>query len=167
MIENKKLSLIKLTNNCGCFDLQFRKDVRHKRTGSPTYFRWNLQFVITESKDKYNELYKLGSELKCGKITNSRGQTRFSVQKIDDIKEKIIPYFRKNQLSGKKKSDFNLWQKAVEIIYNNKGKSLINWKKNEFLQLIEIQKASVKYKEKPRQSKWVEDAITLAKTLKS
>jgi hypothetical protein len=59
-----------------------------------------------------------------------------------------------------------LWQKAAGIVQNNKGKSLINWKKNEFLQLIEIQKSAVKYKEKPRQSKWVKNAQDLAKTLK-
>src|SRR3989339_284663 len=130
MIENKKFNISELVSNYGCFDLQFRKDTRHKRTGSPTYYRWNTQFVITSPK------------------------------------EKIIPYFRKNQLSGKKKGDFNLWQKAVEIIYLNKGKSLLNWKRNEFLQLLEIHKSAIKYKEKPRQSKWIEDATNLSKTLK-
>ena len=165
--ENKKINISELVSNYGCFDLQFRKDKRHKRTGSPTYYRWNTQFIITSPKDKIELLNKIGSELKCGKTNISKDQARFSVQKIDDIKEKIIPYFKKNQLSGKKKNDFNLWQKAVEIIYLNKGKSLINWKKNEFLQLLEIHKSAIKYKEKPRQSKWIEDATTLAKTLKS
>jgi hypothetical protein len=164
--ENKKLNIVDLVNNYGCFDLQFRKDTRHKRTGSPTYYRWNTQFIITSSKDKIELLNKIGAELKCGKTNVSKDQARFSVQKIEDINTKIIPYFKKNQLSGKKKSDFNLWQKAVEIIYKNKGKSFLTWKRNEFLQLLEIHKSAVKYKEKPRQSKWTKTAEELAKNLK-
>lgn len=167
VVKNKKFNISELVSNYGCFDLQFRKDTRHKRTGSPTYYRWNTQFIITSPKEKIDMLNKISHELKCGKINISKDQARFSVQKVDDIKEKIIPYFKKNQLSGKKKSDFNLWQKAVEIIYNNKGKSFLAWKRNEFLQLLEIHKSAVKYKEKPRQSKWIEDANNLAKTLKS
>jgi len=164
--ENKKIDIVEIANNYACFDLQFRQDVRHKRTGSPIYYRWKTQFIITISKDRIAELNLIYAELDCGKVSISQNQARFSVQKIEDIKEKIIPYFKKNSLAGKKKNDFNLWQKAVEIIYNNKGKVFMSWKKNEFLQLIEIQKTALKYKERPRQSKWQKTAEELAKTLK-
>ena len=166
-MKKENLNIVDLVNNFGCFDLQFRKDVRHKRTGLPTYHRWKMQFIVTSQKEKMSLLQKLEREFKCGKISSSNEQARYSVQKIEDINKIIVPYFKKNNLENKKKSDFNLWQKAAGIIYANKGKSLLLWKRNEFLQLIEIQKSAIKYKQKPRASKWINDAQDLAKTLKA
>jgi len=160
-------SIVNITNNDGCFDLQFRKDIRRERTNSPTYYRWKAQFIITSPKDNIKVLEKIGREFECGKVTVSKDQARYSVQKIDDIIDVIIPYFKKNSITGNKKSDFNLWAKAVGIIYQNKGKSLTSWKKSDLLQLIEIQKTSVKYKINPRQSKWIDVAQTFAKSLKN
>jgi len=154
-----------IVNQDGCFDLQFRKDVRRERTNSPTYYRWKAQFIITSQKDNIKVLEKIGKEFDCGKVTISRDQARFSVQKIDDIVEVVIPFFRKNLLEGNKKKDFDLWSKGVNIIHNNKGKSLVSWKKSDLMQLIEIQKAGVKYKNKPRTPKWLEMAQTFTKNI--
>ena len=153
-----------LVNNDGCFDLQFRKDTRHERTNSPTYYRWKAQFIVTSPKSDIKFLNKLKSEIGCGDVTVSKEQARFSVQKIDDIVEVVIPYFRKNCLADKKKKDFQLWIKGVEVIKNNKGKHLADWKKSDLISLVQIHKSSAKYKTNPRQPKWLEMAQTLAKT---
>jgi len=158
-------SIVNITNQDGCFDLQFRKDTRHERTNSPTYYRWKAQFVITTSVVNKNVAEKIVKELKCGAISISKDQARFSVQKIDDIVGVVIPYFRKNALAGNKKQDFSLWSKAVEIIYQNKGKQLASWKKSDLLALVEIQKTGAKYKTRAREPKWLEMAQTLAKTI--
>lgn len=164
-MATENFNIANLTNTDGCFDLQFRKDVRRERTNSPTYYRWKAQFVITSPKENIKVLQKLEKEFDCGKITISKDQARFSVQKIDDIVEVIIPFFRKNLLAGNKKKDFDLWRKAVEIIHQNKGKALNSWKKSDLAQLIEIQKTGVKYKNKPRQPKWLEMAQTFARSI--
>lgn len=165
-----KLNVCSLVNNDGCFDLQFRKDTRHERTNSPTYYRWKAQFIVTAPKIDIKILEKIKNEIGCGDITISKGQARFSVQKIDDVVKIVVPYFRKNCLPvsrailfDKKKKDFELWAKAVEIIKNNKGKFLASWKRSDLLNLIEIHKSSVKYKNKPRPAKWLEMAQTVAK----
>jgi hypothetical protein len=158
-------NIANITSSDGCFDLQFRKDTRRERTNSPTYYRWKVQFVVTMPKDNIKILQKLEKEFDCGKITISKDQARFSVQKIDDIVEVVVPFFRKNLLTGNKKKDFDLWKKSVEIIYRNKGKALVSWKKSDLAQLIEIQKAGVKYKNKPRQPKWLDMAQTLSRTV--
>lgn len=157
-------SVPSLVNNDGCFDLQFRKDTRHERTNAPTYYRWKAQFVVTLPKDNFKTLEKIKKEIGCGDVTVSKDQARFAVQKIDDITAKVIPFFRKNALADKKKKDFELWSKGAEIIARNKGKALMAWKKNEILQLIEIHKASAKYKNRPRAPKWIDTAKMFAKT---
>ena len=164
-VIKKSFNVANLVNNDGCFDLQFRKDIRRERINYPTYYRWKAQFVVTSSKDNAKVLKKIKKEIGCGKITISKGQATFSVQSIGDISKSVVPFFRKNSLADKKKKDFELWAKAVEIIHRNKGKYIANWKKNELLSLIEIQNSSAKYKSRPRACKWLEMARTLSKTI--
>ena len=167
MTTTKSFDIVDLVNSDGCFDLQFRKDTRHERTNSPTYYRWKAQFVVTSPKSEIKILEKIKKELCCGQICISKDQARFSVQKISDITEAVVPFFKKNCLSNKKKKDFDLWAKAVEIIQKNKGKYLSAWKKSDLCTLIEIHKSSAKYKNKPREPKWLEMAKTLSKTVKT
>ena len=157
-------SVTKIVNNDGCFDLQFRKDTRHERTGAPTYYRWKTQFIVTSPKENVKTLEKIKKEMGCGKVTVAGSQARFSVQNIGEISGIVVPFFRKNSLTDKKKKDFELWSKAVEIIERNKGKALTAWKKNELCSLMEIHKSSAKYKNKPRQAKWLDMAKALTKT---
>jgi len=156
-------NIVNLVNNDGCFDLQFRKDTRHERTNSPTYYRWKAQFVVTGPKENIKVLEKIKNTLDCGQVCVSKDQARFSVQKISDIAETVVPFFKKNSLGQNKKKDFQLWAKGIEIIQRNKGKYLASWKKNDICTLIEIHKSSAKYKNKPRQPKWLEMAKTLSK----
>lgn len=157
-------NIVTLVNNDGCFDLQFRKDTRHERTNSPTYYRWKAQFIVTSPKENIKILEKVKKEIGCGEITISKDQARFSVQKISDITEAVVPFFKKNTLTDKKKKDFELWTKGVDIIQKNKGKFLSSWKKNDLCTLIEIHKSSVKYKNRPRTPKWLEMAKVFSKT---
>ena len=163
-MPKKTLNIIELVNNNGCFDLQFRKDTRHERTNSPTYYRWKIQFIITTPKENSKALEKSKKEIGCGNISIIKGQARYSVQKIDDVMEAIIPYFTKNTLGGNKKKDFDLWQKAAHIIYRNKGIYLSKWKKNDLLHVMQIHKTMAKYKQKPRKQKWHDMAETLTRT---
>jgi hypothetical protein len=163
-MAKQNFNIAALVNNDGCFDLQFRKDTRHERTNSPTYYRWKAQFIVTAPKANVKILEKVKKEIGCGQINISKDQARFSVQKIGDITGTVVPFFRRNCLAEKKKKDFELWSKAVEIIQKNKGKYLASWKKNDINQLIEIQKSSAKYKNRPKQPKWLQMARALSKT---
>lgn len=163
-MAKQNLNVCNLVNSDGCFDLQFRKDTRHERTNSPIYYRWKAQFVVTLPKADIKILENIKKEIGCGKVSVSKDQARFSVQKIDDVADVVVPYFRKNCLAEKKKKDFELWAKGVEIIQKNKGKYLADWKKSELNSLIGIQKSCAKYKVRPRSPKWLDMAQTLAKT---
>lgn len=161
----EKFSVTDLVNESGCFDLQFRKDVRHERTNAPTYYRWKVQFVITRPKESIKILQKVKRELRYGNVHTSNNQARFSVQNINHIVDSVVPFFNKNKLSGNKKRDFDLWQKAVSIIHQNKGKYIAEWKKNDLVSLIHIQKSAARYKNNPRESKWIDMAQLIAKSL--
>jgi len=151
------MNVTKIVNEAGCFDLQFRRDIRHKRTNSPTYYCWKAQFVITGSVEREDLLRKIQETLDCGRLHYITGtQIRYSVQKLEDLNNKIVPFFNEHSLSGNKKKDFELWAQAIDILYQNKGKSLSLWSKDLFRQLITIQKASQQYKsKKTRTSKWI------------
>jgi len=163
-MAKEDFNITSIVNSDGCFDLQFRKDTRHDRINSPTYYRWKAQFVVTEPKSKIKVLQKIKKEFECGEITISKDQARLSVQKINDIAQIIVPFFRKKPLKDNKKKDFEMWAKAVEILLKNKGKAMADWKKNELHSLIEIQKVCAKYKERPKKSKWLEIAHMMAKS---
>jgi hypothetical protein len=160
-MAKENFNIVNCVNNDGCFDLQFRKDTRHDRTNSPTYYRWKAQFIVTCPKENIRNLEKIKKELDCGQVCVYRDQARFSVQKISDIAETVVPFFKKNVLAEKKKKDFDLWAKGVEVIQRNKGKYLSTWKKNDICTLIEIHKSSAKYKNHPREPKWFDMAKSL------
>src|SRR3989344_1878260 len=125
-METKKnnFNIATIASNDACFDLQFRKDIRRERTNSPIYYRWKVQFIITGPKKDAKLMEKIKKEISCGNVNIIKNQARFSVQKISDIIENVVPFFKKNRLLGKKQRDFELWQRAANIIYNNKGKHI-------------------------------------------
>jgi len=164
-MATEKFNIVEVVNNNGCFDNYCRKDTRHERTGAPTYYRWKIQFIITEPKENIHILKKAQRHIGCGKITVAKNQARFSVQDIDDIVNIIVPFFTKNRLSGKKDKEFQLWKKAVTIISLNKGKSIATWKRNDLMKLIEIRKLHTTYKQKTKQLKWIDMAQEMTRSL--
>jgi len=146
-----------LINDSSCFDLQFRKDIRKERINAPAYYRWKAQFVITAPKDGIMALKEIKKAMKCGNVTIVGNQARLSVQKISDVADRTIPYVRKH-ISGTKKKEFELWQKAVEILMRNKGIPSTTWKKSDFLSLTHIHNSTAKYKSNPRKPKWLDTA---------
>ena len=154
-------SLATLANENACFDLQFRKDMRKERLNAPTYYRWKVQFIITGPKENLKVMKQIQKELQCGNIHVVKNQSRFSVQNLDEINNAVIPFFRKNTLSGNKKKDFELWRKAADIIYKNKGVYISKWEKQDLTSLMHIHTSIAKYKSAHRQPKWIEMAQLL------
>ena len=160
--NNKKLPgnyIAGFTDGEGCFCLKFRRDVRRERKNSPTYFYWSAEFAIAIRNDDVEILKKIKNTLKCGRISFSRENARYSVNKIEDLMHIIIPFFRKNRLYAKKRFDFELWSRAVEIIFNKtriqrgakKGKrgfEAIKWNNEEWEELMDIRRKMRQFKSK-------------------
>ena len=142
----------------GCFGLQFRKDVRHERKGTPVYYSWKAQFMITARKDEQDLFDRIKLFFGCGNIYKQLDhEIHYCVSNINELKDIISPFFKKYPLQGKKKNDFSLWVEAIDIIYRNK-KQKINTQKGtrgfvknpmsrkDFNRLLEIHNEMQKYK---------------------
>ncbi|MEZ4157008.1 MAG: LAGLIDADG family homing endonuclease [Candidatus Paceibacterota bacterium] len=158
------------TEGEGCFALKFRKMVRKERKGAPVYFMWSGEFAILLHGKDEKLLEKIRETIGCGSIKkNANGSIRYQVQKTEELKECIIPFF-KNKLHGSKAMDFKLWQEAIEIIYRNKRKKLnlekgkagfqrTEWDKKDLIRLVEIQKEMKNYKGGAgKEWKWIKEA---------
>lgn len=105
----------------GCFSLSFRKDVRHERSGSPVYYSWKAMFAVMLRIDDEEVLHMVKDTLGCGSITHAQaGAVRYQVANLDDLQAKLVPFFIRYPLIGKKGRDFELWKEAVQILYAKK-----------------------------------------------
>ena len=117
MTKKSNFNIVDVVNSNGCFDLQFRKDTRYERTNSPTYYRWKVQFVITAPKENMKVLERIKKTFDCGAISTTNNQSRFSIQKVNEITDTIVPFFKKHRLVEKKNKDFNIFyiDKRIKI----------------------------------------------------
>lgn len=168
---NSKLSLLPgefvagLTEGEGCFALKFRRDVKKDRPNSPAYFGWQALFAISLRKDDAPLLGKVKNALRCGSLSFSDDSIRFQIQDIETLVNKVIPFFDRFRLYGKKYNDFVLWKEAVMIIYRNKKKSVnvkqgrrgfipVIWNKKDLLRLKGIREEMKLFKSKGHPFKW-------------
>lgn len=101
----------------GCFALQV---LRHSKNGRDTLIAC---FSVKLRKDDEEILQLLKNKLDCGQIRyrDAYGKTKpsviYSVAKIADLRNKVIPFFEANPLLNKKHSDFLIFKEGIEFIY--------------------------------------------------
>lgn len=101
-----------------CFGIHSGK---HKRGDSVNR---TINFIIKLRDDDTEILYQIQKALDCGTVRGYknpyRGENRacaFTVSKVSDLFEKVIPFFEKYPLRAKKRLDFAIWKKAVTLMY--------------------------------------------------
>lgn len=129
-----------LVDGEGCFSFRPYNEVKRHRKGAPVYFRWQAEFVIGLRADDWQLLELVRDSIGCGTVTGSRGAVRYSVQGINKLRNIIVPLFIKHPLHGKKQKDFELWSRAIEILYqhaggNNKAFTKKPWEAEEIAKL--------------------------------
>lgn len=108
----------------GHFGLKHNLEVKLKRRGQPSYWRWSLDFAISLNEEDRPILEATRNTLMCGNISRQHNKTiQYRVYGFNDILNKIIPFFEKYSLRAKKKIDFILWKEAAKILaqYKNNG----------------------------------------------
>jgi hypothetical protein len=100
----------------GCFHISIFKSKTSKCKEAV-----KLSFILTQNvrdKDLMNSLIEY---LGCGYTTlENRGTIDFKVTKFSNIKDVIVPFFKKYPLQGVKSLDLGSFCKAVDIV-GNKG----------------------------------------------
>jgi len=80
-------------------------------------------FVIKVRADDVGALVLVQEAIGCGRITDERvyrgthTQRRYVVNKVSDLIEFVVPFFRAYPLRAKKHLDFEIWAEAVELLW--------------------------------------------------
>jgi hypothetical protein len=105
----------------GCFSVSIFKN-RTSKSG----FQVMPEFVVTQGQKSISVLEDIKNFFACGSIFVNRRHDnhkeniyRFCVRSRNDLYEKIIPFFRENQLRTSKRHDFVLFCEVVEMMRNN------------------------------------------------
>lgn len=118
----------------GSFHIALYKDVRMR-----TNLKIIPEFHVSQNEESRSVLEELRKILQCGNIkVNHRGNNSDSthvlvVRNRYDLKEKVIPFFRKYQLRTLKAKDFNYFSKVVEMMLEGRHQTTEGAK-----QIIEI-----------------------------
>ena len=101
----------------GCFSVSIFKN-RTSKSG----FQVMPEFVVTQGQKSLGSLQIIKDFFECGAIYINRRYDnhkeniyRYCVRSLKDLNEKIIPFFKANQLLTYKKNDFEIFCKAVEM----------------------------------------------------
>lgn len=86
-----------------------------------------LSFEIELRGDDRRILEEIRSYLGCGNIYELKydrygwmPHAKYSIRRLSDIRDKLVPFFKKYPLRGKKKKDFALFCKALEEVFEKK-----------------------------------------------
>jgi hypothetical protein len=124
--------IIGLVDGEGSFTVYLRKTGKYRKV--------ECHFYIKLVEDDLRLLKKIRKTLNCGNIYLQRDKRknhsdcyRFEVGNLKDIKEKIIPLFKGRLQSKKRKKDFEIFCRIVELVSEKKHLTLKGWKEIEKL----------------------------------
>ena len=126
--------IVGLTDGEGCFHVQIRRD-----------HRIVLRYFITQSCDNRIILDKVHEYFKCGYVYRKaqyHGKKKdayvFEVTKQDDIRRKIIPFFKKYPLQGIKNNSFLDFARIAEITHKRQDTRKLT--ESELSEVLELKK---------------------------
>jgi hypothetical protein len=99
----------------GCFIISVN-EASDRKVGAQA----KLAFDITQHQRDEELIKSLAGFFGCGAVYQNRGAFRFIVNKLSDINEKIIPFFIKYPVQGKKFLDFQDWCKVADMMKEKK-----------------------------------------------
>ena len=110
--------IVGFTDGEGCFSVAVIKN-KTTKFGKQIF----PEFVITQGAKSLTALKKVKSFFKCGNIfINKRYDNhnehlyRYCVRSLEDLNQKIIPFFEKHQLQTYKKNDFLIFKKVIKLM---------------------------------------------------
>ena len=106
----------------GCFSVSVIKN-KTTKFGNQIF----PEFVVTQGAKSLTAIEEIKNFFGCGKIfINKRYDNhnehlyRYCVRSLEDLKNRIIPFFLVNQLRTFKKNDFLIFKKAIDMMSSKK-----------------------------------------------
>ena len=99
----------------GCFHVSLKKS----KTNS-TGFQVYLEFRLTQHQRDEQLIISFREYFNCGNIYKNREVFEYSVSKLDDLTNKIIPFFKIYKIQGVKAKDFEDWCKVAYMMKQKK-----------------------------------------------
>ena len=137
------------TDGEGCFTISIIKNQRAKNKLSWQVFP---EFVVTQSESSIQSLELVNKYFQCGYINRNKRRDgrkedllKYCVRSLNDLHNKIIPFFDRNKLQTYKKNDFQVFKKVID--YMLKGKHL---KKNGLIKVIKFMSQMNSRKKNPK-----------------
>ncbi len=96
----------------GCFYVKIQKS--KTKLGEAV----SLRFQLTQHSRDEELMRSLIDYLDCGKVYDNKEVFTYEVVKFSDIKEKILPFFKKSPIVGVKAIDLEDFCKVVELMQN-------------------------------------------------
>jgi LAGLIDADG endonuclease len=112
----------------GCFSLGFpRQADRVGRKGYKLGYQVSLRFVVSQGMSSVHVLEDLKSFFECGRVFVNRRHdnhrehmAQFIVERREDLRDRVIPFFRENPLRSAKHHDFEKFAACVELILDGR-----------------------------------------------
>lgn len=110
--------IVGFTDGEGCFSVSILKNIS-------TRLGWQVfpEFVITQGSKSRASLELCKQFFGCGNIFENRRNDnhresllRYCVRSVSDLRERIIPFFKKYQLRTEKKRDFEKFYQILELM---------------------------------------------------
>jgi len=129
--------IVGLSDGEGSFCVYVRKP--EKQTW---HTRVECHYYIKLREDDKPLLMKVKNFFRCGRVDfqkeyreNQRDNYRYQVSSLRELRETIIPFFERHPLQSKRKKDFSLFCKIVELVvrkdhHTSEGLKKINRLKN-------------------------------------
>ena len=114
--------IVGFTDGEGCFSISFIRNATNKSG-------WQIfpEFVITQGSKSLKALKIFQQYFKCGKIfINKRYDNhhehlyRFCIRSINDLSDKIVPFFSEYKLKTAKQNDFRIFKKIIKLMQSKK-----------------------------------------------
>ena len=109
--------LVGFVDGEGCFSISIGK---HKTLKMKREIQ--LEFEIELREDDREIIDRIRKTFGCGNVYHLkylrygwRPHIKYKIQKMDDFREKLIPFFKKYPLQAKKQKSFKIFCKAVEL----------------------------------------------------
>lgn len=114
--------IVGITDGEGCFTVSINRNPTTK-LGCQIL----PEYVVTQGEKSLKALEKIKRFFKCGRIfVNHRHDNhrediyRYCVRSINDLKNKIIPFFKENKLQTNKEKDLNYFSQIVNLMSEGK-----------------------------------------------